>query len=107
VKPGTLKNRCALQARTSGVDAVGQPVETWTEVTAFWANVRFTSGYESIKSEKTTETLRASIRARYPLAQSANVGMRIVSAGITYNIEAIQPDASDREHVDLVCEVVR
>jgi len=107
VKPGTLNRRCVLQARSSGVDAVGQPVETWTAVTSFWANIKFTSGVESIKSEKVTETRKASIRARYALAAMADVGMRVVSGGVTYGIESLQPDEAGRDHVDLVCEVVK
>lgn len=107
MKPGQLNRRCVLQARTSGVDSIGQPIETWSDVATFWGWIKTTSGFEMVKSERVTETVKASIRARYLVAKIANAGMRVVSGGVTYNVEAMQPDESGREYVDLVCEVVK
>lgn len=107
MRPGKLNRRCILQRKGTGVDAIGQPVDTWVDVVSFWADIKVTSGYESIKAERVTETNRVSIRSRYTLAAFANVGMRVMHGDTIYGVEAILPDTAGREHVDLVCEVVK
>lgn len=107
MKPGQLNRRCTLQTKAVGVDSIGQPVDTWVDVASFWGWIKTTSGFEMVKADRTTETLKASIRARYLVAKVATAGMRVVSGGVTYNIEAMQPDEAGREYVDLVCEVIK
>jgi SPP1 family predicted phage head-tail adaptor len=106
MNPGQLNRRCQLQDKSSGVDSIGQPLNTWTNVATFWGNIKSASGYETAKSDKVTEVRRVSIRTRYILGRMATAGMRVVSNGINYNIEAVLPDEMGREYVDLVCEVI-
>lgn len=102
-----MNRRCKLQAKSGGVDAIGQPVDTWVDVVSFWGHIKVTSGYEIAKANAVTEVNRVSIRTRYMLVPFVNAGMRVMHGDTKYNVEAVQPDTAGREHVDLVCEVLR
>jgi SPP1 family predicted phage head-tail adaptor len=101
-----LNRRCTLQSKQAGVDAIGQPVDAWTDVLSFWGHIKVTSGYEIVKANATVQVNRVNIRSRYMLAAFADAGMRVVQGGRTYNVEAVLPDDAGREYVDLVCEVL-
>lgn len=107
MKPGLLNRRCKLQKKAGTVDAIGQPLDAWVDVVSFWGNIKVTSGYEIAKSNAVTEVNRVSIRARYTLNAFADAGMRVSHGDTVYNVEAIQPDTAGRDHIDLVCEVLR
>ena len=102
-----MNRRCKLQKKAGTVDAIGQPLDTWVDVVSFWGHIKVTSGYEIAKSDAVTEVNRINIRSRFMVAAFANAGMRVLHGDMVYNIEAIQPDTAGREHVDLVCEVLR
>lgn len=96
-----LDQRVTIRTLGTGVDGLGQPVQTWTDVCTSWANVRYASGAESIKADSDTSTVRASIRIRYRSGITA--AMRVVHSGITLEIKAVLP--SQRQgYLDLVCE---
>jgi SPP1 family predicted phage head-tail adaptor len=101
-----LNRRCTLQSKQAGVDAIGQPVDAWTDVLSFWGRIKVTSGYEIVKANATVQVNRVNIRSRYMLAAFADAGMRVVHGDRIYNVEAVLPDDAGREHVDLVCEVL-
>lgn len=101
-----LNRRCTLQSKQAGVDAIGQPVDAWTDVLSFWGHIKVTSGYEIVKANATVQVNRVNIRSRYMLAAFADAGMRVVQGDRTYNVEAVLPDDAGREYVDLVCEVL-
>lgn len=101
---GSLSSRISIKARSTSVDAIGQPVETWTTLATVWANVRHLSGSESIKADRELSVVRASIRIRW--RTDVDAGMRVTAGGSTYEIRAVLPDAQRREFVDLVCERV-
>jgi SPP1 family predicted phage head-tail adaptor len=84
-----LTHRVTVQQRTASVDAIGQPVETWSDVGDIWANVRFLRGLESIKANQDTATTQASIRTRK--RSDITPAMRAVYAGVNYNITAVLP----------------
>lgn len=107
MKPGLLNRLFVLQAVTGSVDAIGQPVGSWTAVQTFWGHIKVSNGYEAIKANATAEVGKVSIRARYPVSKVATAGMRLTHDGVTYNIQSIQPDIAGREFVDFVCEVVK
>lgn len=104
MRAGTLSRRVTLQAKTGGVDPIGQPLpESWQDVATVWANIRFTSGLEAIKADAETSIAKASIRIRY---RQVDAGMRVIYHGKAYEIKAVLPDEAGRVYVDLVCEVV-
>ena len=105
VTAGKLRQRISIQRRDAGQDAIGQPVDTWTEVRSCWADIRHTSGVEAGKADTLTSAARASIRIRW--TDAASPDMRVVIGSTVYAIKGVLPDLARREFVDLVCESVR
>jgi SPP1 family predicted phage head-tail adaptor len=105
MRPGLLNRRVVVQQQSTTQDAIGQPVLTWTTFATLWADIRHSSGVESIKADALTSTVRASIRVRY--TRTITTGMRVVEGTTTYNIVAVLPDMGGKEYTDLVCEVLQ
>lgn len=103
ISAGKLRDRVVLQKPADGRDAWGQPVTSWQDVgLPIWADVRFLSGSETIRSGAAeAQTTRASIRIR---PRAVDPSWRVLFAGGTYEIKSVLP-ADD--HVDLVVEAVR
>ena len=104
MEPGRFNRRIAIQQQSSTQDALGQPVNTWTDFSLVWADIRYTGGLETIKANAVTNTAKASIRVRWIIGVLP--GMRVVHGLETFNILAVLPDQQRRQYVDLVCEAV-
>lgn len=105
MRAGDLRDRVSLQETGEGQDDIGQPATVWTEVAKVWANIRYLSGAEAIRSDSPTSITKVSIQIR----KRADVlpTMRIVDAqGVKYQIEAVLPDMKHRDRINVVCEVV-
>ncbi len=105
MRPGLLNSRVVVQQQSTTQDALGQPVLSWSTFATLWANVRHTSGVESIKADALTPVVRASIRVRY--RGDLTAAMRVVHGSTTYNVVAVMPDIGGKEYVDLACEVLQ
>ena len=105
MRAGKLNSRVTVQQQSATQDALGQPVQTWTDVATLWASIVHVSGIEAIKADALTSTVRASIQVRYNTAITA--GMRAVSGATTYNIIAVLPDMARKEYTNLACEVLQ
>lgn len=103
ISAGQLNQRINIEQRSSSVDTLGQPVETWTLLAAVWANVKYPSGIASIKSDADVSVVKASIRIRY--ISSVNAGMRVAKGSEYFNILAVLPNVT-QGYTDLVCEKV-
>ena len=103
MQAGSLRDRITIQRRQAG-GALGQPSKTWEVVDQAWANIRFASGSEAIRSGQPASEAKCSIRIRWRTGITAD--MRVVSGGVIYEIEAVLPDGQRRQYVDLVCKVV-
>jgi SPP1 family predicted phage head-tail adaptor len=105
MKAGSLNTRITIQEQSTTQDALGQPVNTWTDFANCWADVRQISGMSAIKSGADVSTIRASIRIR----RNANITahMRVVIGLVTYNIEAVLDDISGHQYSDLICKVIQ
>lgn len=99
-----LNHKITLLQRAAGTDAVGQPVDNWTDLSTIWADVRFQSGAEVLRAGAEVAIKRASIRIR----SRADVGptLRVRYAGEVYDIKSVLPDA-DRSFVFLVVEAAK
>lgn len=99
---GKLNQRVTLSGLSAGTDALGQPLQTWADVTTTWADVRFVSGIETIKAGREISTSRASVRIR----RRGNVSrqMRVRIGGVEYEIVDVVPSV-DRAWLTLICEV--
>ena len=105
MRAGTLNSRVTIQQQSATQDALGQPVQTWTDVATVWANIKHTSGIESIKADALTSTVRASVQIRYKSGLVS--GMRLSAGSVLYDIVAVLPDMEKREYTNLVCEVIQ
>jgi len=99
---GKLNQRVTLSGLSAGTDALGQPLQTWVDVTTTWAEVRFVSGIETIKAGRETSTSRASVRIRNMSGILRQ--MRAQLGGVDYEIVDIIPDPK-RAYLTLICEV--
>ncbi len=107
MQAGKLNKRVTLQRlqqQDPGPGEYEQSAPGWIDVAALWADIRFQNGLETVKGGAETSIARASVRVRY--RDGITSGMRIVHGSTVYNIKAVLPDVSRKQHVDLVCEVV-
>jgi SPP1 family predicted phage head-tail adaptor len=105
MRAGSLRYKVSLQQPSEVQDDEGQPIPSWPEVAALWANIRYLSGAEAIRAGAVASTSRVSIQIR----KRAGVlpTMRIVDAqGVVYRIEGVLPDMQHRDRINIVCEVV-
>lgn len=102
--PGRLNRRVSLMVQTSAADAIGQPMDTWTEHAKAWADIKTKTGMESLRADRPTSEVEASIRLRYRTDLTA--GMRVHHGATVYHVDAVLPDEAGREWVDLACKVV-
>ena len=98
---GQFTQRITLQQRSTTQDALGQPLEQWTDVATVWADIRHPSGLETVKGGADVSLVKASMRIRYRSGLDAR--MRVVHGADVYAIAAVLPDAARREYVDLIC----
>lgn len=101
---GLLNRRVTIQQLQSGVDPIGQPIESWVDVTTVYASIKVPTGFSAIKADADVSITQRNIRCRY--REGINAGMRAVHKSVTYQINAVLPDMMGRTYLDLVCEVV-
>lgn len=104
ISAGQLTERINIEQRTTTQDSIGQPVETWSLVSAVWASIRHPSGLSAIKADADVSIVKASIRIRYRAGIDA--GMRVVHGLTIYDIKAVLPNRAGG-YVDLVCEAAK
>lgn len=103
-RAGKLDKRIRIEQRGDTVDAVGQPVESWSLVAEVWANIRYPSGLSAIKAGADVSLVKASIRIRYRAGLDA--GMRVTQGSDIFDIKAVLPNRAEG-CIDLVCELVK
>lgn len=104
MRTGSLNCRVTIKYLNSGQDALGQPVQTWSDFVTVWASILHKSGAESIRADKDTSINQASIRIRR--RTDVTPAMRVYYGSTVYQIKAVLPDEQDRERLDLSCEVI-
>lgn len=103
MRPETMVKVTLQQAGTTA-DALGQPIDGWTDVATVGADIRHLSGIEAVKAGAATSKVTASARIRF--RDDVVAGMRLLYGATAYRITAVLPDLQKRQYVDLVCEVV-
>lgn len=107
---GSLNRQIEIQAQQSGVDAAGQPINTWTTVATVWANVRGESGMASIRKTLPRDGVAMSLDAysfRVRFMTGIVAGMRVLYEGAAFDILQVRMDYAGRVWTDLVCEAGR
>lgn len=102
--PGKLNRYVSIQSLDAGVDALGQPLGTWSNVAQVWASIVNKNGLQALKADQPVSIVQSSIRIRYRADVTAS--MRVVHGATVYEIMAALPDLSSRKWLDLVCQVV-
>jgi len=99
VKAGELNRRITIQARSSGEDAAGQPVQTWTNYVKLWANIRGFTGMGRIRvtGPVPADAKNVSIRVRY--RTDLTFALRVCLNDD--NDEPIETNPFDITHVEL------
>jgi SPP1 family predicted phage head-tail adaptor len=104
MQAGKLDNRIIIQSQTGGVDALGQPVDTWANTHSVWAHIKYQNGAQAIKAGADVSVVQVSIRIRRKFG--VNAGMRVLYGSTVYQIDAVLHDEADKQYTDLVCKVV-
>ena len=99
---GQLQHRVTLQQRATTLDAAGQQALTWSDVATVWADIRYVSGLEAVKSDAPVSVSRASIRIRWRSGVTA--AMRVLYGSRVFDINAVLPDDGDATYLELACE---
>lgn len=101
LRAGTLNRRVRIERPVIETLPSGKPVSRgWELVAEVWANIRVASGKEHIAGGAELASTSASFRIRWRTGLTTD--MRLVHAGVVYDITAVLPDLAGREHVDLV-----
>lgn len=110
MKAGDLNRLITIQAKQSGADAAGQPVDTWTDVAQVWANIKGETGMASIRKTLPRDGVAMSLDAysfRIRFLTGIVAGMRVLYEGATFDILQVRMDYAGRVWTDLVCEAGR
>ncbi|TAA12475.1 head-tail adaptor protein [Pseudoxanthomonas winnipegensis] len=102
---GELNRRITIQARGTGTDDAGQPLDTWTDLHVLWANIRGQTGMGSItglQDNVPASIERYSFRIRF--REGITDAMRVLYKGVAFDIRQVRMDFDRREWTDLVCE---
>lgn len=100
---GSLNHRVTVRKPVPARDSVGQPVPAWTPVATLWADILHKNGAETIRADRETTAVQASIRIRYRVGIDAS--MQVLHGAKVYRITAVLPDERTRQFVDLACEL--
>ena len=97
-------DRVTIERPSTTRDGAGQPLLVWSTVATAWANVRYLNGVETIKAGAETAIAKASIRIGF--RSDIDPSMRVRFGTAIFSIKTVLP-GPQRQHVDLVCEVIQ
>jgi SPP1 family predicted phage head-tail adaptor len=109
VNSGRLRHRVAIESRADGLDALGQPLDTWESVATLWADIRDSRGREFTESQQAqiNETT-VNIRLRYRADLLPEMRVReLCHAARIFNVTSVRYTSPPRPEVMLECEELR
>lgn len=110
MRAGQLRQRVTVQRPVSGVDDIGQPLDTWEAVGDLYVNIAGKSGFSAIDSAAQTGVPASiasySLLARFAEVQALGVdeGMRILHDGFVFEVKGITRDFNRRDRAYILCE---
>lgn len=112
MKSGRLRDRVTVQlVDPSAVDALGQPVDSPTDLGTFWANVRELQGREAVAARQVKATLTHGVTLRY-VGLDIEPGthqLKVVSgrsSGRILGITSIVDTDGKNHDFELLCEAI-
>lgn len=105
MRGGQLRNVVLLQVETETKDRLGQPIQTWTDVGAYRAWVRYLTGREAIIARQVVATATHAVTMRYlgpgvPITTKHRIVFRGRNLGI---VASGDPDSRLRQ-IDILCQ---
>lgn len=92
MQAGKLNRRVTIQQLTAGQDDIGEPIQVWADVATIWADVRYLSGLETVKSGAPVSVAKASLRARRRTDIAANMrGLENMKTAMIMGITKASP----------------
>jgi len=101
MRAGMLDRRITIESAVTTLDSSGQPIAVWSTFATVWAARRDVRGSERFTAEQELATRTATYRMRW--ISGVNEEMRVVDAGVTYDIEGIA-DNRRQGWMELFCE---
>ncbi len=104
MRAGPMRHQITLQQLSGAVDELNQPIpDDWADVVAgIYADIRYLSGLETVKSDAPVGVSRCSIRIRW--RAGVTVGMRVLHDGTVFDVKSVLPDPTGKRHIDMVAE---
>ena len=99
---GRLNRRIVIERPTLTQDDTGAYTTVWTQIASPWADIRYVSGLEAVRSDAPVSISKASMRIRRRAGVDATC--RVLYDGKVFDVKAVLPDEQGREFIDLVCE---
>ena len=99
---GKLNRRIAIERPTLTQDDTGAYTTVWGQIASPWADIRYVSGLEAVRSDAPVSISKASMRIRRRAGIDATC--RVLYDGKVFDVKAVLPDEQGREFIDLVCE---
>lgn len=104
LRAGKLNCWLRIEKKSLDMSPSGQPIKApWELFDECWADVLVSNGRQFIAADRDTSAASVSVRVRY--RTDIEAGMRVVYAGMAFEILAVLPDLARREHTDLACSV--
>lgn len=105
MQAGRLRRKITIQQQSITQDAVGQPVDTWSDVASVWAGVEDISATETVRDGAFSAQVTTRVETRYRTGITA--GMRITYDGRTLEIVAPPIDSEGRtRRLEILCKEV-
>lgn len=104
MRAGQLNRRITIQERTTGQDAAGQPLLTWTDFAKVWSFPVGKTGLLTMKEQGDVPLpiKQYSFRIRY--REDIDESMRVLYRGLKFDIKQVRLDLAERKWTDLVCQ---
>ena len=89
---GRLRHRVVVESVTRTMDAMSQPVETWSIYATLWANIQPLMGRDFIAAQAANSEVTAKIETRYKSGIAPT--MRIRHDTVIYKILGIENESA-------------
>jgi len=102
INVGRFNQRITVQKPSASVDALGQRVETWTELATVWAQAQPLRGREYFAAGEVNSDAAVRFRLRY--RGDVTGAMRVLWRGVAHAIVADPVDVEGGRHtLELMC----
>lgn len=100
---GPLRHYVQLKRPAAGLTALGHKPTQFDPVTSVWADVRVSSGLETVRANTELSAVRASVRIRRRTDVQAT--WRVVHGANVYEVLAVLQHEPSGAWTDLACEL--